>query len=234
MTGGTLIVNRYIKIHDELKEQAEGFGFRDVFCTDCDRDALNEIIYKREPELILMDANFYNRSTPYMMKELLKLFPKQNIAVVNIFEFPDDLAMWFFYYGIKSYVNKLEGREEFIKGMKEIKRGHNYIAPAVIARMNLRNIEPEIYKKITGRMLEVTGLICCGYKEAEISEELHITTKTVEWLKTKVKKILNVRNNVEIALAAFNIGLVNIADCNFYPRGFSTIPDPNLNYLKAI
>ena len=233
MTGGTLIVCRYKKIHDELKEQAEQFGFRDVFCTDYDRDALNEIIYKRKPELILMDANFYSRSTPYMMKELLKIFPEQKIVVVNIFEFPDDLAIWFFYYGIKSYVNKLEGREEFIKGMREIKNGKNYIAPAVIERINLRSIEPEIFKKITGRMLEVTGLICCGYKEEEISYVLNITTKTVEGLKTKVKKILNVRNNVEIALAANRTGLVNSDDCNFYPIGFCTIPDPNKKYIKA-
>jgi hypothetical protein len=43
--------------------------------------------------------------TPYRIGELVKLFPKLNIAVISVHDFPVSRAPWFIWEGAKSYLS---------------------------------------------------------------------------------------------------------------------------------
>jgi hypothetical protein len=66
-----------------------------------------------------------------MTGQMLKRFPKLNIAAVSLGEFPDYLAAWFYFHGVKSYINWWDGYEEFYKGLEIVRQGGAYISPAV-------------------------------------------------------------------------------------------------------
>jgi len=131
MTGGTLILTRAVKLHNYYKRHLEGMGFKNIFITDVDRDGLNLIIHERKPSLVMIEACFYLRSTPYMMFELLEKFPELNIAAVNIYDFPDEQAKWFILNGVNSYVNMFEGTEEFYRGLENVRDGNYYVSPNI-------------------------------------------------------------------------------------------------------
>jgi hypothetical protein len=105
VAGGTLIVSRATKLFPYYQRRLLELGFNDVEATGEEKDSLNSVINEKNPRLMLVESGFYHAGTPYMMGRLLKLFPKLNIAAVSIGEYPDDLAAWFIFYRVKSYVS---------------------------------------------------------------------------------------------------------------------------------
>jgi hypothetical protein len=105
------------------KKRLEEMGFKDVEVTGEEKDSLNTVINEAKPRLVLMGSGFYHAGTPYMAGRILKRFPELNIAAVSMGEFPDNLAVWFYFHGVKSYVNWQEGYEEFYRGLETVRQG---------------------------------------------------------------------------------------------------------------
>jgi len=226
MAGGTLMVSRAVNLFPYWKKELETFGFKDVSFTDQEKDGLNSVIRKINPGILIIGCGFYRNSTPYMMRQLLNDFPKLNIAAVNIHEYPDDLAMCFITNGVKSYVNMMDGMEEFYRGMKAVSDGKNYVSPVVLDRINIRKEYPMPAAKITNRQEEVIRLLCSGFKEEEIADTLHISRRTVVTHKTDIFRALNVRNSYELFRAAQNLNIVNPDEIYFYPKDMTVFPLP--------
>jgi hypothetical protein len=151
MPGGTLIVNRAEKLFPYYKKRLFEAGFTEVEATKEEKDSLNTVIGELNPRLVLIDSGFYRAGTPYMTGRLVKNFPKLNIAVVSLAEFPDDLAVWFIWHGAKSYISLWDdGYEEFYKGLGEIRRGKAYISPDVRRLIDGFDEWPELPRKLPG------------------------------------------------------------------------------------
>jgi DNA-binding NarL/FixJ family response regulator len=128
MIGGVLVASKSKNLHGFYREELEKRGFKDVYVTEVDKDGLNSIIREMKPKMLIMDSVFYQCSTAYMLIDLVKLFPKLNIVIVSMETFPDDKAMYFIINGAKSYVNWLEGPEEFNFGLNEVRDGREFIS----------------------------------------------------------------------------------------------------------
>jgi hypothetical protein len=96
---GTLAVTGAAELHAEFKAWLEKMGFEDVAVTGEKNDALNTVICNKKPRLVIIDSWFYRDGTPRRIGELLKLFPKLNIAVVSLHDFPLSNAPWFIWEG---------------------------------------------------------------------------------------------------------------------------------------
>jgi len=226
MPGGTLVVSRAVNNHSYYKKRFEALGFPDVTVTALEKDALSSLIRNVKPNLIVMGARFYQCCTPFLMGKLHKDFPKINTAALCIGEYPADLAMYFVVNGIKSYITSFDGVDQFYNGIDEVRKGRNYVSPAVLARMDMRQNYIMPAGEITGREREVIRLICCGYKDLEIGDTLHISRKTVDIHKTNIFTSLNVRNAVELIIAALTLQIVSLDELYFYPKDYTLNPLP--------
>jgi len=226
MTGKTLVVSRAVNNHLYYKKRFEALGFPDVTLTALEKDALSSLIRKLKPNLIIMGARFYQCCTPFLMGRLHHDFPKINTAALCIGEYPADLAMYFIINGIKSYITSFDGIDQFYKGIDEVRKGREYVSPAVLARMDMRQDYICPAGEITGRQKEVIRLICCGFKDLEIADTLHISRKTVDIHKTNIFTSLNVRNAVELIIAALTLHIVNLDELYFYPKDYTVNPLP--------
>jgi len=207
--------------------ELENFGFKNVHLTNQDKDSLHSIIRGFKPRLLLIASVFYYCCTPFMMKELLKIFPGLYIAALNIQDFPDDLAMKFITNGVKSYVNMLDGMDEFRRGLEKVREGKTYISKGVQESLESRSEYPMPAGNITERHIEVIRLLCCGFEDNEIADTLHITRRTVTTHKTKIKTWLNVRNSKELIGVALNLGIIKQNELIFYPRNYVLNPLPD-------
>jgi DNA-binding NarL/FixJ family response regulator len=228
----TLMISRAVNNHAHYKERLEALGFPNATVTGLEKDALNMLIRDIKPDLIMMGARFYHCSTPYMMGQLKRRFPKIRMAAVVLGDYPPDLAMYFILNGVKSYVTSFDGIEQFYKGLDEIRKGREYISPAVEERLNMRKYYPNPAGNITGRQYEVIRLICCGFTDVEIADTLHISRRTVNNHKTEIYRILNVRNMVELFRASLNLGIVGLNETFFSPKDFSVNPKPDKAHKK--
>jgi len=226
MQRGTLVVSRAVNNHSYYKKRFEALGFPDVTVTALEKDALSSLIRKQKPKQLFMGARFYQCCTPFLMGQLHKDFPKINMTAVCIGEYPAELGMYFIVNGIKSYFTSFEGLDQFYIGINEVRKGNNYVSPAAMARMDMRQTYIMPAGDITGREREVIRLICCGYKDLEISDTLHISRRTVDTHKTNIFTSLNVRNAVELVIAALTLKIVNLDELYFYPKDYTVNPLP--------
>jgi DNA-binding NarL/FixJ family response regulator len=226
MAGKTLIVSRAVNLYQYFRKQTEELGFDSVSITGVEKDGLSMLIRETNPQVVLIGCKFYQCCTPFMLADLHKQFPKLNIAVVSVTDFPDDLAMYFIVNGAKSYVNFWEGLEEFRKGMEEIRDGHEYVSPEVQRRIDMRSSYPNPTGSLTDRQIEIIRLIGNGFTGLEIADTLHISERSVDSRKSEIYTALNVRNENEAVRVALYLGIVKQNELNFFGRDYELKPLP--------
>jgi len=208
MPGGILVVSRSINNHTYFKQRLTNMGIKNVVITAVDKDGLNTIIGEMKPDLLIMDARFYQCSTPYMMGILNKEFPDLNMAAVCLDDYPADLGMYFILNGVKSYFNLFEGIEQFKQGFDCILKGKIFISEIVRKRINLRKGLPAPAKILPQKKIEVIRCICNGFQKDEIADNLYLSTSTVENYKEEIYRSLNVRNMDELLVRHWSLILL--------------------------
>lgn len=230
-----MIVSREKKLYPYFQTRLAELGFTNFEITGEERDSLNFVINERHPRLVLVESIFYSCSTPFMMRQLLKLFPKLNIAAVSLYcKIPDDLGAWFIYNGVKSYINFLEGPDEFFAGLEKVRQGEEYIAPGVLERMNMRRELADPAGNITDRQIEIIRLLCNGFTGREICDVLAIADDTLSVQKRNIYTNLNVRNENELIRVALFLNWITVEELVFFGREYVLHPKPKKRINKPI
>jgi DNA-binding NarL/FixJ family response regulator len=216
MTGGTLIISRAKNILPFWKYYLKTVGFQNVAITTEEKDSLNWVINKLKPRLVFMESCFYEAATPYMTGRLLRNFPKLRIVAFSVGDFPDDLAMWFYFHGVKNYINFRDGMSEFRRGIQKILRGEEFRSRKVQRRIDLRREIPKPAYRFTKRQMEVLLLLCNGFTTDEAGEVLYISARTVEKHKTSLYAVFHVRNERELMRVAYYMDLFKKDELCFY------------------
>ena len=226
------MVSRAVNNHPHYKKKLEELGFQNVTLTALEKDGLSSLIRDLKPDLLMMGARFYECSTPYMMGELKRTFPKLNMAALSLEAYPPDLAMYFIINGVRSYDTAFDGFDLFFEGLKAIGKGKKYISQSVQDRINARRYYPMPAGKLTLRHIELIRLMCCGLKDSEIAETLYIARRTVTTHKTEIFTSLNVRSPNELIRVALKLKIVTEDELFFFPKDFVVNPLPENKILK--
>jgi DNA-binding NarL/FixJ family response regulator len=225
--GDTLVLSREKQLYPYFKKRLPELGFTHLEITGEQRDSLNAVINQLKPRLVLVGSGFYECATPFMMRQLLKRFPKLNIAAVSFCcKIPADLAMWFIINGVTSYINFYDGLDEFYRGLNMVSEGREYISPKVMERIEIRREMPEPAGNITGRLMEIIRLLCNGFTGSEICKVLAISEATLYVQKRKIYTYLNVRNENELIRVALFHGWIRVEELRFYGGTYTLNPEP--------
>jgi DNA-binding NarL/FixJ family response regulator len=215
-TGGTLIISRAAANFPDFKHYLETFGFQDVEATSEEKKRLCRLIGEMKPRIVFIESCFYSCATPYMMGRLLRDMPRLRIAAFSIGEFSDDLALWFYFHGLKGYLNCREGKDEFDYGLEEIRKGREYFSPGVRGLIDLYSEWPEIHLDVTRRQMETLLFLCNGFMTKEIANYLNVSRRTVEWHLKELYGIFHVHTKEELIKAAVYLDLFTKKDMSFY------------------
>jgi DNA-binding NarL/FixJ family response regulator len=226
MKGGVLVASRAVNNHKFIKKRLEDMGIKNVFITAVDKDGLNLIIHDMKPELMIMDAKFYQCSTPYMMGLIKKEFPDLNMAAVCIDDYPADLGMYFIVNGVNSYFNLFEGIEQFKLGIENILNGKIFVSEIVKKRIKMSKIAPTRAKGLSKTKIEVIRCICNGFQKKEIADTLYLAPSTVESYREEIYRSLNVRNVNELHNAAIMLEFFKEEELIFRHKNFKVKPFP--------
>ncbi|MCL2044593.1 MAG: LuxR C-terminal-related transcriptional regulator [Treponema sp.] len=216
MRAGVLFVSRHTKLLPWYKTLLEEAGYRDVHVTDKDKDGLNMLINELNPRRIFITSNFYSIGTPYMVGLLHDMFPRKNITVASMEEFPDEMAVWFIFHGAGSYVNFLDGFEEFKNGLKHILYGEDYIAPAVKEVIDGIDEFPDCKLKVEKRQKEILFMLCNGYTKKKMQNELQISEYTVHYHLKELMSIFHVHSREDLIKVAFCLDIITKKQLRFH------------------
>ena len=110
--------------------------------------------------------------------------------------------------GAGGYVMKQEATSQLVAALRCVFEGRMFVSPAVTERLLNTLARPSSTRpnysvdRLTNRELEVFRLIGTGVTSAEIANNLHISRKTVETHRTRIKEKLGASTAAELVIQA--------------------------------
>jgi DNA-binding NarL/FixJ family response regulator len=108
--------------------------------------------------------------------------------------------------GALGYINKDQATDKIVEAIRRVLEGKVYLSDAMAERMLRRSVgsgRKEVTRApldaLADRELEVFRLIGQGVKTAEIAERLHLSVKTVETYRDRIRQKLDLSDGTELA-----------------------------------
>lgn len=165
-------------------------------------DALS-LMADAKPDLAIVDISLPGMSGLELLKHLLALEPSLRVLVVS----RHDEALYAdraIRAGARGYVMKLEAGDVIVKAIRRVLNGGIYVSEEVNERLLLgmaqgrEALSKSPLEVLSDRELEVFELTGRGASTRDIAERLHLSVKTVESYRARIKSKLNLANAAEL------------------------------------
>jgi DNA-binding NarL/FixJ family response regulator len=111
--------------------------------------------------------------------------------------------------GARGYINKEQATGQILEAIRQVLDGKVYLSPALAEKLLLRHIGPAArgpgrspIDALTDRELDVFRLIGEGVKTGEIATRLHLSVKTVETYRDRIRQKLDLKDGAEMVHCA--------------------------------
>jgi DNA-binding NarL/FixJ family response regulator len=144
---------------------------------------------------------------------------RPNLKIVALTMFCDEE----YYYkmiqaGVSGYILKESGKEELEAAIQAVAAGENYFSQKLLHNIIKNLHSSKSFKvparsneiKLTSRETEILKLICQGLSNAEISERISLSPRTVEGHKSNLISKTGVKNSVSLVMYALKNHLIEI------------------------
>ena len=160
-----------------------------------------------KPDLIIVDISLPGMSGLELIKHLISFEETLKILVVSRHE-ETLYAERVLRAGAKGYVMKQVAAEEMVKAARKILNGGIYVSEDVSEKLLMSmaggrkkdSVSP--IDSLSDRELEVFEMTGQGNNTREIAERLHLSVKTVESYRARIKTKLNLENATELMMHA--------------------------------
>ena len=222
------MVSRAENFHKHFKKRFEELGFANVTVTAVEGEGLKMLIDELKPGLVIMGARFHKTATPSMVADILQRFDGLNMAVVSVSfdRYPADYGMSFIANHVNSFIDILDGFDQFYFGLARVREGKSFISPSVQERIDIRDALPHEATPFTGREMDVLRFVHNGLYGNEIAEELCVSLRTVNFHKRQMYNKVCVRNEGELVRVAEHLKLISPDDPICFGRNFELSPLP--------
>jgi DNA-binding NarL/FixJ family response regulator len=176
-----------------------------------DGRVLLEAASRLNPDVVVMDISMPSLNGLESARHLRKLLPHCKIVFLTMHADPSYITAAF-EAGASGYLLKRSAGSELKQAVSTVLAGCQYVTPLLLLeddslREPLTN-RVASFKQLTLRQREVLQLIAEGHSTKEISTLLSISTKTVEFHRSKIMETLEMHTIPELTTFAFAHGLV--------------------------
>ncbi|HUF16179.1 MAG TPA: response regulator transcription factor [Acidimicrobiia bacterium] len=211
-----LIVDDAELFREALKAAFTQEGF-EVVAVAADAMAGIDLAREHEPELVMLDLLMPGMSGLEVLGTIQKASPRSRVVLLTASESAEDLLAAV-KAGASGYLTKDTPLPRLASAMRDVLAGGAAISPAMGGKLfsSLRDMlrhsgstalrTPEL----TGREIEILGLVGEGKTSREIAEELYISENTVRNHVRNVLDKLGMKSRFEAVNWAYREGLINI------------------------
>ncbi|MCL1632083.1 response regulator transcription factor [Sporolactobacillus sp. CPB3-1] len=181
----------------ELLEKEQGFHVLEAFT---DPVQLESYLALHPPDILVLDVRLKNTSGIEITKQLKKSNTALKIILLSGYQY-DEYVEAAKSAGADAYVTKEESNARLATVIRQVYNGEK-IFP---------NLHPEIHSEtLTTRELDILKLIAKDLTTREISKELAISKRTVEYHISSIIQKLDADSRVGAVVNAIKKGLLNI------------------------
>ena len=166
-------------------------------------EAMDEI-ERLEPDLAIIDISLPGMSGMELVKHLQARMPEVRTLVVSRHD-ESLYAERAIRAGARGYIMKLEAGDVIVKAVRQVMDGGIYVSDEINERLLLsmasggrERISQSPLEVLSDRELEVFELTGRGTGTRDIAERLHLSVKTVESYRARIKKTLHLESATEL------------------------------------
>ena len=164
------------------------------------------------PDVALMDLIMPGMDGVEATRRLTAQSPRTSVVMLTSYH-DDEHVFPAIRAGALSYVLKEVGPEELADAVRKAAAGEAVLHPRVAARVvrelhGARRDEPNAFRELSDRELEVLKLIAEGLSNAEIASRLYVSEKTVKSHVSNILGKLHLADRTQAAVFAWRQGVV--------------------------
>jgi len=175
-----------------------------TFCGEAeDSPSAIKAISQIKPDLVIVDISLKGYNGIELIKNIKAFDPKIQVLVLSMHD-ESIYAMRVLKAGAKAYVMKQEVVDKVMEAVRRIRAGKVFVSERVASRMLDQVVvggDPAPDSPVdllSDRELEIVNMIGSGLPTREIAAKLHISIKTVESHRARIKEKLNLQNAIQL------------------------------------
>ncbi len=167
-----------------------------------------EAIRELKPDMVIVDISLKETSGLELIKDIKIQHPGLPVLTLSMHE-ESVYAERALRAGAKGYIMKREATKKVVTAIRKVLRGQLYLSEKMMTRLVRKFVDgkPEAGTSpidcLTDRELEVFSLLGRGNGTRQISEQLHLSVKTIETYRSRIKEKLNLTSASELLQHAF-------------------------------
>jgi DNA-binding NarL/FixJ family response regulator len=203
--GRILIVDDHPAIREALAIRIAAEADLEVCGEAADEAEAGRLVAAVNPNLAVIDLALKSGSGLDLIKRLRETHADLRMIVWSMYD-ENLYAERVLRAGARGYINKEQATSQIIEAIRAVLDGKVYLSPAMTEKLLGRHVGPAGKESgrspidaLTDRELEVLRLIGQGVKTADIATRLHLSVKTVETYRDRLRQKLDLRDGTELA-----------------------------------
>ncbi|MFJ9032745.1 LuxR C-terminal-related transcriptional regulator [Streptomyces sp. NPDC102274] len=173
-------------------------------------------VERHHPSVLVLDLTLAGQSSLRSIPELLATSPRTRILVLTMQEDPA-FAREALRIGAVGYLLKEAAAEELLGAARQVAAGATYVQPSLGARLAVTGPGTSAAgagagagaeDSLTAREVEVLSLLALGHTNQEIAEQVHVSVRTVETHRARIREKLGAATKADLVTAARERGLL--------------------------
>ena len=156
-----------------------------------------------KPGLVVVDISLKNSDGIELTKNIRAKYPKLPVVVLSVHD-ESLYAERALRAGARAYLMKEVVSEDIVKAIRAVLRGEIYVSDTISKKFlqkiagDKNKTEKASIEDLSDREFEVFRMIGEGYKASQIAKKLHLSVKTVETYRGRLKEKLNLDSANEL------------------------------------
>ncbi|EEX40728.1 response regulator transcription factor [Vibrio sp. Vb2880] len=197
-------------MQDGLKSRLEREDNLSILaCVGTGDDAL-DMTRKLKPDVLLLDINMPRMNGLEVLERIQQSNLNTSVIMLSMHD-SKDYVIRAVKAGAKGYVLKDVSSDELVLAINQVAQGRSYLCPQasdkLLAQFNEKPAERD--ETLSKRESDVLKAIVSGCGNKDIADTLHISVRTVETHRLRIKKKLGASSTAALVKLALEKGLVN-------------------------
>lgn len=205
-----LLVDDHILVLDGLKARLELESHLDIVGTANNGEQALEQAHRLKPDVVIMDVSMPILTGLEATKRFQIELPDTRILMLSMHD-DREYILSLIHSGASGYVLKDVSSNELIKAIETVHSGNTYFSAGASDALfrNAPAVEPNVLtQELSQREITVLKLLAAGLSNKEIAKDLHISVRTVETHRLKLKTKLGIQSTAGLTKFALKHQLI--------------------------
>ncbi len=205
-----LVVDDHTLVRDGLVRLLDSeYDMQVVARTGSGREAV-ELCRQHRPDVVVLDYNLPDQDGLETTRQIMALEQGARIVILTMYA-SEEYATRLLRAGAAGFVVKVASTDELAAAIRKVAAGGTYVSAPIMEKMVGRlgqGPEENPEAGLTNREMQVLLRLARGMTTREVSEELCLSSSTVETYRSHILEKLGLRNNSDLTRFAIRRGLI--------------------------